>query len=110
MGVPIEGCTFDYCKELPFRVFPTSIYEAIACFSFGVFLWWLRKKITIPGMLFFIYVIFNGIERFCIEKIRINPPHNYLGFESTQAEFIAVILMMIGVIGTGYLWWKGKSN
>jgi len=108
-GVAIAGCEFLYCKELPFRVFPTPLYETIACFSFGGFLWWLRKRITIPGLLFFIYLIFNGIERFTIEKIRINPPHNYFGFQSTQAEFIAVILFTIGVIGAGYLWWKGKK-
>ena len=52
-----------------------------------LFLWKIRKKITIPGMIFFIYLTLNGIERFLIEKIRVNTKYDILG-GITQAEII----------------------
>jgi phosphatidylglycerol---prolipoprotein diacylglyceryl transferase len=48
---------------------------------------------------FMIYLIVNGIERFFIEKIRVNDKLNAFGKEFTQAELIAVILVIIGVVG-----------
>ena len=66
----------------------------------------------------------NGIERFFIEKIRVNPPISYkdvpnsnyldqgIGFynnwdiilnSNTQAQFIAISLFTIGLLGFIYL-------
>lgn len=98
-GPKITGCEWDYCSELASAVFPTPTYEAIVAIALAAFLWAIRKKITIPGLLFFIYVIFNGIERFFIEKIRVNEHTEYFGFQTTQAERIAIILFIIGIIG-----------
>jgi len=98
-GIPIEGCTFRYCNKLPEPVWPTSPYETIISFTLGGILWMLRKRIKILGLLFCIYLIFNGFERFWIEKIRVNERYDILGFTSTQAEFIAVCMMLLGVIG-----------
>lgn len=98
-GVPIEGCDFIYCNQLVEGVYPTPLYEIAMTAIIGAFLWSIRKKIAIPGILFFIYVFLNGLERFIIEKIRVNPVYHHMGIEYTQAEFIAVILMLIGIIG-----------
>jgi prolipoprotein diacylglyceryltransferase len=68
---------------------------------FGV-LWYLRKKITTPGMLFSIYLVFNGLERFFIEKIRVNTLYHIGDFGFTQAELISSILFLLGVIGLFY--------
>jgi phosphatidylglycerol:prolipoprotein diacylglycerol transferase len=35
-------------------------------------LWSLRKHITLGGIIFFLFLLLNGIERFFIEKIRVN--------------------------------------
>ena len=109
-GVAIEGCEWRYCNRLPIPVFPTSIYELIMGVGLGGILWALRKRITIPGMLFFLYLVCNGFERFWIEKIRVNDRYDILGMQSTQAEFIAVILMLIGIAGCLVLWQRGKKT
>ena len=72
----------------------------------------LRNRVAAyPGMLFFIYLIFNGVERFWIEKIRVNPEYTNLGVTYTQAEFISVVLFLIGLAGVVVLWRRtGKKN
>lgn len=102
VGVPIPGCVGNYCNMLPNPVFPTPLYESIACITLFFVLWAMRKNITTPGMLFSIYLIFNGVERFFIEKIRVNTVYHIFGQNITQAEIISVILIIIGVIGIFY--------
>jgi phosphatidylglycerol:prolipoprotein diacylglycerol transferase len=67
-------------------------------------LWMMRKRITIPGVLFFLYVFLNGVERFFIEKIRTNPDITLLGMEATQAEYVAALLIITGIVGMVYLY------
>ena len=62
-------------------------------------LWMIRKRLVNPGMMLSVYLIFNGLERFAIEQIRVNPPYNFLGIEATQAELIAITLTLGGVVG-----------
>ena len=108
-GVLIEGCDWRYCHQLEIPVFPTSVYELIMGVGLGLLLWRFRKRITIPGMLFFGYLICNGFERFWIEKIRVNERYDIFGMQSTQAEFIAVILMLIGIVGCIILWQRHRT-
>jgi phosphatidylglycerol---prolipoprotein diacylglyceryl transferase len=97
-GISIPGCQSNYCAMLPAPVFPTSLYEFLmALVLFGI-LWSIRKKVKVPLVLFGIYLIFNGLERFLIEKIRVNNLSNVLGFRSTQAEQIALVLILIGIL------------
>ena len=109
-GVLIEGFDGRYNHRLVPPVFPTPVYETIAALLIGGILLGLRNKVSAyPGMLFFIYLIFNGIERFWIEKIRVNPEYTNLGITYTQAEFISVVLFLIGVAGVVVLWQKNKG-
>jgi prolipoprotein diacylglyceryl transferase len=109
-GIPIQGCDVKYCRELAEGVYPTPLYESIGAFAIGGILWGIRKRVTIPGVLFFIYVFLNGIERFWIEKIRINDKYNVLGFEWTQAQIIAVCLVLIGIAGIAFFMNRQKKN
>jgi len=96
-GVLIEGCDWNYCRRLAEGVFPTPIYETIVSLILAGILWGLRKKMTIPGTLFALYLIMNGVERFFIEKIRVNDVID-LGFvQGTQAEFISVLTVLAGI-------------
>ena len=97
VGVPIAGCDGPYCNQLIPPVFPTTLYEIIACTILFVLLWLVRKKIMIPGRLFAFYLVLNGFERFFIEKIRVNSTYNILGFHPTQAEIISSLLIFSGV-------------
>ena len=104
-GIPIDGCVGNFCYQLANPVWPTAFYEVVmSLILFGI-LWFLRKRINIPGMLFFIYFIFNGIERFFIEKVRVNTEYNILG-GITQAEIISFLLIITGFLGCLYLYVK----
>ena len=105
-GVQIEGCLFDYCRQLGEGVYPTPLYESFfSLIIFGI-LWAMRKRLKVPGMLFFLYVFLNGFERFFIEKIRTNPDIHLLGMSATQAEYVAGLLIVTGIVGMIYLWLK----
>lgn len=77
-------------------VWPTPMYEVIMALILFVVLWSIRKKFSAPGTLFSIYLIFAGIERFLIEKIRVNP--EVLG-SFTQAEVISTVFVLLGISG-----------
>ncbi len=95
-GVPIPGCIGKYCNQLPEAVYPTPLYETLICLIlFGV-LWSLRRKLKPFGAVFALYLILNGLERFFIEKIRVNNKLELFGFQPTQAEVIAVLLILTG--------------
>ena len=108
-GIPIEGCTGNFCMELANPVWPTAFYEVImSIIIFGI-LWSIRKHIKVPGVLFFIYLVFNGVERFFIEKVRINTEYNILG-GITQAEIISFFLIIFGVLGSFFLYKNRKIS
>jgi phosphatidylglycerol---prolipoprotein diacylglyceryl transferase len=109
-GVPIEGFTGHYRNHLPNPVYPTPFYEAVAAILLGFFLWALRKRVKTHGVIFMIYLIVNGIERFFIEKIRVNDKLHAFGKEFTQAELIAVILVIIGIAGCIILPRRAANN
>lgn len=92
------------------NAWPTPFYETVMAFIIFGILWALRKRITTAGIIFSLYLVFNGIERFLIEKIRINPDYNILGLKATQAEIIAVLLFLAGLFGIWYFHKKAKQH
>ena len=96
-GVPIPGCEGDHCFALANPVYPTPIYETIACIIIFGILWSLRKRIKVPGMILALYLVFNGIERFFIERIRINTEYNIFGMTPSQAEIISLLFVISGI-------------
>jgi phosphatidylglycerol---prolipoprotein diacylglyceryl transferase len=105
----IAGLTAHYNTHLVPPVYPTPFYETIMATLIGVFLWNIRKRLKIHGMLFMIYLVLNGIERFCIEKIRVNDKLHAFGLTFTQAELIAVLLIIIGTVGGIVLYKKHQK-
>lgn len=97
-GIPINGCTGPYCNQLASPVYPTALYEIIACLFLFFVLWFVRKRIKVVGQISGLYLIFNGLERFFIETIRVNTKYEALPFQPTQAELISVILVICGVL------------
>lgn len=108
-GVLIPGCVGKHCAELPVPVFPTPLYETIMCFIIFLFLWSIRKRLKIPGVLFSAYLILNGIERFLIEQIRVNSRYYLLGISATQAEIIALVMIVTGVVAAIYFSKRNKA-
>lgn len=107
-GVPIPNCDWgEHCNQLPAGVYPTPIYETIMGLLIFAVLWALRKKLPFAGQLFAVYLVLNGIERFLIEQIRVNTTYNLGSFQPTQAELIAVLLVITG----GFLWfWSSQKK
>ncbi|MGN6603799.1 MAG: prolipoprotein diacylglyceryl transferase [Ginsengibacter sp.] len=101
-GELIPNCQGKYCRALPLPVFPTPLYEIVACFILFFILWGIRKKIKVPGVLFSVYLIMNGIERFLVETIRVNTTYSIFGIHPTQAELISAVLVITGIIGIVY--------
>jgi prolipoprotein diacylglyceryltransferase len=84
-------------------VYPTPIYETIMCLLLFFMLWSLRKRLKVPGTLFGLYLLVNGLERFFIEKIRVNTKYEHLPFQPTQAELISLMLVLAGLFLMIYL-------
>ncbi|MEZ4738447.1 MAG: prolipoprotein diacylglyceryl transferase [Flavobacteriales bacterium] len=109
VGVPIvDGTCFEgYCTVLPQTVFPTPLYETIVCIGLFFVLWSLHTKLRPAGMIFFLFLFLNGLERFFIEKIRVNVK---VWGDITQAEIIATLLMIAGAAGMIWLRRNLKKN
>ncbi|MBE38203.1 MAG: diacylglyceryl transferase [Flavobacteriales bacterium] len=103
VGEKIEGCVGMYCYQLPYLVYPTSLYESIFGIIAFLFLYNIKTHIKIPGVLFCIYLILNGMERFLIEIIRVTEKYNVFGFNLTQAQIIGFVIIFIGLGGLLYL-------
>ncbi|PLX01979.1 MAG: diacylglyceryl transferase [Marinilabiliales bacterium] len=110
-GIPIPGCIGPHCMALAEPVFPTPIYETFMAVIIFIILWTIRKRIKIPGLLFAIYLMFNGVERFLIEHIRVNNIFNFLGMKVTQAEVISTLIFIAGLsLFTFLLMNRKKTN
>lgn len=108
-GIYIANCQGDWCGQLPVAVFPTPLYEIfMSLIIFGV-LWGLRKRFKIPGMLLGLYVVLAGVERFFIEKIRVNNVLEFMGIHATQATFISIIFISFG-LGMMFVLWRMSKH
>lgn len=96
-GVPLLHCVGQYCSVLPIGVFPTALYEAVACVILFFILWFLRGKMKYALQLSGVYLILNGAERFLIEKIRVNYKYDWGFIHPTQAEIISAGLILFGI-------------
>ena len=96
-GDIIPGYVGKYNHELRLPVYPTSFYECIICILLFFFLWSIRDKIKMPGVMFGVYMILAGVERFFIELIRVNTKYVVAGFSFTQAEMISTLMVIGGI-------------
>ena len=74
------------------EVHPTPVYETLAMGLAGVLLWRLRDRLA-PGMLFGLYLIIAGVERFLVEFIRRNDD---VVAGLTFAQLIALAMLALG--------------
>ena len=105
-GIKIQGCNGQYCSQLPVPVFPTAFYEIVVCGILFIVLWLSRKRLKLAGQMSGLYLILNGLERFTIEQIRVNTKYEALPFQPTQAELIALVLIIGGIV---LLWTATKK-
>jgi len=75
-------------------VHPTPVYETLAMGLGAWFLWQLRDRVR-AGVLFAIYLVYAGAERFLVEFLRRNSDVA-LGLTAAQLESLA--MMLIGAV------------
>jgi phosphatidylglycerol---prolipoprotein diacylglyceryl transferase len=76
------------------RVQPTPIYETVAMCIVAYLLWKLRDRVR-PGVVFALYLVLSGLERFLVEFIRRN--HEVLvGLTGPQLESVALFAIGVG--------------
>jgi phosphatidylglycerol:prolipoprotein diacylglycerol transferase len=75
-------------------VHPTPVYETLAMGLGAWFLWQLRDRVR-AGVLFAIYLLYAGAERFLVEFLRRNS-EVALGLTAAQLESLG--MMLIGAI------------
>ncbi|MGP0102759.1 MAG: prolipoprotein diacylglyceryl transferase [Solirubrobacteraceae bacterium] len=76
------------------RVQPTPIYETVTMCLLAYLLWQLRDRVR-PGVVFALYLVGSGLERFLVEFIRRNK-EVLVGLTAPQVESVA--LMAIGLV------------
>jgi phosphatidylglycerol:prolipoprotein diacylglycerol transferase len=73
---------------------PTPIYETVTMCLVAYLLWHLRDRVR-PGVVFALYLVLSGLERFLVEFIRRNN-EVFAGLTAPQLESIA--LLAIGLV------------
>ena len=73
---------------------PTPIYETLAMGLGAWILWQLRDRFR-AGVLFAIYLVYAGVERFLVEFIRRNH-HVVAGLTAAQLESLAMMFVGLG--------------
>jgi prolipoprotein diacylglyceryltransferase len=104
------ACGYRYCHKLSEPVYPTPIYEMVLYTLGFIILWTFRRRIKIAGVLFFMYMIYNGIVRFFIEKIRVNDTYEFMGLNWSQAQYISWAFILGGIAGIFYLVKRSKKH
>ena len=87
------------------RVQPTPIYETVAMCLLAYLLWKLRDRVR-PGVVFALYLVGSGLERFLVEFIRRNK-EVLAGLTAPQVE--SLVLLAIGLLWLGVMVRKGGT-
>jgi phosphatidylglycerol:prolipoprotein diacylglycerol transferase len=85
------------------RVQPTPIYETVTMCLLAYVLWHLRDRVR-PGVVFALYLIGSGLERFLVEFIRRNK-EVLVGLTGPQLE--SLVLLAIGLVWLGTMLRRG---
>jgi phosphatidylglycerol:prolipoprotein diacylglycerol transferase len=78
-------------------VLPTPIYETIAMCLLAYGLWRLRDRVR-PGVVFALYLLGSGLERFLVEFIRRNS-EVAVGLTAPQLESVGLCLIGLAWLG-----------
>jgi phosphatidylglycerol:prolipoprotein diacylglycerol transferase len=82
---------------------PTPIYETLAMGLVAWLLWRLRWRAQ-PGVLFALYLVLAGLERFVVEFARRN---DHVAGSLTEAQLISLVMVAIGAAWLGVLHRRG---
>lgn len=106
--IPAEARPVQYLGYEHFH--PTFLYESIwNFFVFIVLFFVLRRKFgTGSGFLTCSYLALYSFGRFFVEAVRVDSISNVAGLP--VAQFISVVLFIVGLLGLGFIYILQKSN
>jgi phosphatidylglycerol:prolipoprotein diacylglycerol transferase len=84
----------DGTEPIDTPVHPTPVYETLAMGLVALVLWQLRDRLT-NGLLFALYLLLSGTERFLVEFVRRNDD---VALSLTQAQLISLVMMIAGAV------------
>jgi phosphatidylglycerol---prolipoprotein diacylglyceryl transferase len=84
----------DGTEPIDTPVHPTPVYETLAMGLIALVLWRLRDRLT-NGLLFALYLLLSGTERFLVEFLRRNDD---VAIGLTQAQLISLVMMIAGAV------------
>jgi phosphatidylglycerol:prolipoprotein diacylglycerol transferase len=87
-------------------VHPTPIYETLAMGLVAWLLWRLRWRAQ-PGVLFALYLVLAGLERFLVEFVRRN---DEVAAGLTEAQLISLVMLGLGLAWLGALHRRGGGR
>src|SRR5271169_4908496 len=82
---------------------PTLIYETVTMCLVAYLLWHIRDKVR-PGVVFALYLVLSGLERFLVEFIR-RSKEVFAGLTAPQVE--SLVLFAIGLVWLGTMLRRG---
>ncbi len=85
-------------------VHPTPVYETLFMGLAALVLWRLRDRFR-PGILFAIYLMVAGFERFMVEFVRRNED---VALGLTQAQLLSVAMVLFGAAWVGIIAARGQ--
>jgi phosphatidylglycerol:prolipoprotein diacylglycerol transferase len=88
------------------RVQPTPIYETVTMCLLAYLLWRLRDRVR-PGVVFALYLVGSGLERFLVEFIRRNK-EVLVGLTGPQLE--SAVLVAIGLVWLAMMRRRGLAG
>lgn len=88
-----EGVTVD--PNMP--VHPTFLYESITCFIGLALVWALMRRRKYDGELFIWYLIWNGANRFWIERLRTDSLMFSVELNLRTSQVIALTMVGVGL-------------
>jgi len=87
-------------------VYPTQLFEAIACLLIFFYLFWKIRRKTFDGQVFFLFLILYGIARFLVEFLRSDPRGELFGLSTSQ--LISIPAVVVG--GFLYYYYRKRST
>jgi phosphatidylglycerol---prolipoprotein diacylglyceryl transferase len=110
-GIRINNCSGNYCYELKYPVFPTSLYEFYISLIIAITLF-LVKNHHYKGdkIVLSLFLILLGTERFFIEFIKTNPKHNIFLWKLSQAQILSTGMIIFGVLSLMFINLDNKKD
>jgi phosphatidylglycerol---prolipoprotein diacylglyceryl transferase len=84
----------DGTEPIDTPVHPTPVYETLAMGLVALVLWRLRDRLT-NGLLFALYLLLSGTERFLVEFIRRNDD---VALGLTEAQLVSLVSIIAGAV------------